>query len=300
MAIVDELVEERGGGQFSARRDAPAEATSSAIKTILFHVHDDETVMDRLALVVMLAQTCGAHVHCLHVTPIEAYTVVDSFGWTFANPEIVEALQDEAAKLEQRVEAQLALEQVTWDYEETTDALVPTLVQRAALTDLVITGREPRQREFGGPATTIIGDLLAQIRTPLMVTGDRLVEWDTCGPAVIAWNGSYEATNAVRNALPLLQMAGAVHVVEFNENHGSRFPSTMLLEYLSRHGVSAEYEAVTPTAPVGEELIGYAAALHAGIIVLGGYSHSRAGEFLFGGVTRALLKDCPLALLIAH
>jgi nucleotide-binding universal stress UspA family protein len=300
MAILDELIEEPGPAQLSMSRDAPAEATSSAIKTIMFHVHDDETVMDRLALVVMLAQTCGAHVHCLHVTPIQAYTVVDSFGWTFANPEIVDALKDEAAKLKQRVEARLSLEQVPWDYEETTDALVPTLLQRAALTDVVITGREPRQREFGGPAATIIGDLLAQIRTPLMITGDRLVEWDTCGPAVIAWNGSYEAANAVRNALPFLRMAGGVHVVEFNEHHASRFPLTMLLEYLSRHGVSAEYETVTPIAPVSEELIGYAASLHAGIIVLGGYSHSRAGEFLFGGVTRALLKDCPIALLIAH
>jgi nucleotide-binding universal stress UspA family protein len=300
MAILDELIEEPGPAQFSVSPDAPAEARSSAIKTIVFHVHDDETVMDRLALVVMLAQTCAAHVYCLHVTPIEAYTVVDSFGWTFANPEIVDALKDEAAKLKQRVEAQLALEQVPWNYEETTDALVPTLVQRAALTDVVITGRQPRQREFGGPATTIIDDLLAQIRTPLMVTGNRLVEWDTCGPAVIAWNGSYEAANAVRNAMPFLQMAGSVNVVEFNEHHGSRFPLTMLLEYLSRHGVLAKYEAFTPTGPVSEELISYAAALHAGMIVLGGYSHSRAGEFLFGGVTRALLTDCPIALLISH
>ena len=34
--------------------------------------------------------------------------------------------------------------------------------------------------------------------------------------------------------------------------------------------------------------------------VMGGYSHSRAGEFMFGGVTRALLKDCPVALAMAH
>jgi nucleotide-binding universal stress UspA family protein len=28
--------------------------------------------------------------------------------------------------------------------------------------------------------------------------------------------------------------------------------------------------------------------------------HSRAGEFLFGGVTRALIKECPIALVLSH
>jgi nucleotide-binding universal stress UspA family protein len=33
---------------------------------------------------------------------------------------------------------------------------------------------------------------------------------------------------------------------------------------------------------------------------MGGYGHSRAGEFLFGGVTRALIKECPIALVLSH
>jgi nucleotide-binding universal stress UspA family protein len=33
---------------------------------------------------------------------------------------------------------------------------------------------------------------------------------------------------------------------------------------------------------------------------MGGYSHSRAGEFLFGGVTRDLLRACPISLVMAH
>jgi nucleotide-binding universal stress UspA family protein len=33
---------------------------------------------------------------------------------------------------------------------------------------------------------------------------------------------------------------------------------------------------------------------------MGGYGHNRAGEFLFGGVTRSLLKKCALPLFVAH
>jgi nucleotide-binding universal stress UspA family protein len=279
---------------------APAQVAGSGIKTILFHVHDDDSVIDRLQMVLSMARACGAHVHCLHVTPLEAYTVVDVFGGTFVNAEIVSAFEEQAAKLQRRIEAQLAIEDVTWDYEEITGELMPHLVHAAALADIVITGREPREREFGGPAVTLIGDLLSQIRTPILIVGDGAAEFDPFAPAVIAWNGSYEAANAVRAARPLLSMATKVSVVQFTEQKVRRFPSTLLLEYLSRHGIRAELEARTTTGEIDRAVVRYAENLGAGMIVMGGYSHSRAGEFLFGGVTRALLRECPIPLLIAR
>ena len=47
-------------------------------------------------------------------------------------------------------------------------------------------------------------------------------------------------------------------------------------------------------------IVAQAQCLGAQYIVMGGYSHSRLGEYVFGGVTRTLLKDCPVALVIAH
>jgi nucleotide-binding universal stress UspA family protein len=38
----------------------------------------------------------------------------------------------------------------------------------------------------------------------------------------------------------------------------------------------------------------------AGLIVIGGYSHSRIRERLLGGVTHKLLRQSPIPLLIAH
>ena len=207
----------------------------AGIKTILLHVHDDESVMDRLQLVLGIARACSAHVHCLHVTPITAYTIVDSFGGTFVNQDIIEAFEEQAEKLRKKIEAQLALEDVTWNYEEFTGELIPHLIQAAAFADLVVTGREPREREFGGPAVTLCGELLAQIRTPLLVTGGEPSSFDPFGPALVAWNGSYEAANAIRASVPLLQMASRVEIVDFKENKERRFPATELLEYLSRH-----------------------------------------------------------------
>ena len=279
---------------------AAQQVPGSGIKTILFHVHDDDSVIDRLQLVLSLARACGAHVHCLHVTPIEAFSVVDTFGGTFVSQDIVDAFEQEASALRERIETQLKSEDVTWDYEEITGECVPHLVQSAALADLVVTGREPRNRQFDRPAVTLVGDLLAQIRTPLLVTGDRGTDFDPFAPAVVAWNGSYEAANAVRAALPLLKMASKVRVVQFSEEQPRQFPYTGVVEYLSRHGVSTELDCRTKHGGLYEEVLSYAEHQAAGLIVIGGYSHSRAGEFLFGGLTRALLRDCPLALVIAH
>ena len=40
----------------------------------------------------------------------------------------------------------------------------------------MITGREPREWEFGGPAIRLLGDMLQRIRTPLVIVGDEARE----------------------------------------------------------------------------------------------------------------------------
>jgi nucleotide-binding universal stress UspA family protein len=73
------------------------------------------------------------------------------------------------------------------------------------------------------------------------------------------------------------------------------------MEFLSRHQIHADLHI----EPVGESsaapiLIDHAERMQAQTIVMGGYGHSRFGEYLFGGVTRNLLHDCPTAILVAH
>src|SRR6185369_4437529 len=97
-----------------------------------------------------------------------------------------------------------------------------------------------------------------------------------------------------------------VKVVQVAEDKDQRFPGTKMLEYLSRHGIHAELSVQEPPTgysdpkTVAAALVSYARRCNAAYMVMGGYSHSRLGEYVFGGVTRTLLKDCPIALVIAH
>jgi nucleotide-binding universal stress UspA family protein len=272
----------------------------AGIKTILFHVHNDEAFDKRLQVALSIARAFGAHLHLLHVTPIEAYTVTDAFA-TYLNTDIAAVLEQEAAKLKAKLDGQLTKEDVSWDYEEVTGSLLPRLIKCAALADLVVTGRGPHEREFGGPAIRLIGDMLQSIRTPLLIVDDQSPQIDLFGPAIIAWNGSYEAANAVRAAIPLLTLASQVRLLTVHEPRDEQFPLTAALEYLSRHGVHAELsERTSIIESVEQEIVDQAKVDGASYIVMGGYSHTRAGEFLFGGVTRSLLKECPVSLFVAR
>ena len=277
-------------------RDHPV----GAIRCVLLSVHEDDALEDRLQSALAIARAFSAHLQLLHVVPIEAYTVIDTYGTAFANGQIVEALQSEAAKLQDRLEERLKLEDVSWNYEQSTASVVPELLKAAALSDLVVIGRSPAWHEYGHTGPGRLGAFLCSTRAPLCIPGDGARTFDPFGKAIIAWNGTFEAANAVRSSIGLLQMASEVRVVRFKGEETSAFPDTRLVEYLSRHGVHAEIETHAQSTNIAGDLINFAARKGAEYIVIGGYSHSRAGEFLFGGVTRELLRACPISLVTAH
>ena len=270
------------------------------VSTILFHVHGDIALDDRFEAALSLARMFGAHLHLLHVIPTDAYTVVDAFG-TFTSPEIIRTLEADAAKLRARLETRLGEDDVSWDYEEVTGSLMPLLIQRAALADLLVTGRESKSPEFEGRTIALLGEILYRSRTPLLVLGDDVPGLNRSGPALVAWNGSYEAANALRAAVPLLRSAPEVVLLTLEETKGVQIPGKQAREYLSRHGIESRLESRPQLEDsIAEDILTCAIAQGASYIVIGGYGHSRTGELLFGGVTRALLKGCALPLLISR
>ena len=276
----------------------------SGIKTILLHVQNDKSLETRLETALSLARACGAHLTCLHVTPIQAYVAFDSFGGVFVMNDVIQALDEEEQALQKKLEAELSKEDVSWDYIQVTGDVVGQLVSHASLADLVVTSREPHRADFAGPALRIMGDLLYRSRTPLFIPGDGDSLCDPAGPAVIAWNGSYEAANAVRASIGLLKLASEVKVIAVEHPKVHEYDRSRLLEYLSRHGIHAEINYVSvPEADdemIGPRILGEAIKLKAGYIVMGGYGHNRIAEYVFGGVTRTFLSSSPVPLLMAH
>jgi nucleotide-binding universal stress UspA family protein len=286
----------------------PPATPASGIKTILLHILDDEFHDQRIDTALTIARAASAHVSCLHVTPIEAYVAFENFGGVFVMQDVMRKLDERNADLEFRVKKRFKREDVSWDYEHVTGNVASILISRAALADILITSRQPPRQDFVGPTVGFLGDLLHRSRTPLLIPASDGKPFDPTGLALIAWNGSIEAADAVRASLGLLKLASSVQVLQVPEDkqRPAAFPSTKLLEYLSRHGVHADL--MVEPSPTGDVVYDVVAAMivaeargaGAAYIVMGGYSHARIGEYVFGGVTRTLLKDCPVALVVAH
>ncbi len=138
-------------------------------------------------------------------------------------------------------------------------------------------------------------------RLPVVVAG---TEANTGGPVIIGWDGSDQAARAVALHANLIQAADSV-VIAQAENGLAKRPGgeahepERLLAWLADRGIKGEVKALEGTP--GKGLLNLAEGLDAELIVNGAYGHSRAGQFLFGGVTRTLMRaDNAPALALAH
>ena len=119
------------------------------------------------------------------------------------------------------------------------------------------------------------------------------------------WSGiqtseTAEHSSAARAAVPILKRASRVLLLEV-EDKLPRYPRDLVARYLSRHDVHVEIVQRRPIKDrVSLAIVEAAAEAGAGLIVMGAYGHSRVREFLLGGVTRALIHNSPLPLLLAH
>lgn len=147
-------------------------------------------------------------------------------------------------------------------------------------------------------------DMLLATGVPLLIVPGA---WDSNSIAeriLLGWNASREARRAITDSLPLLTAAQSVSVVvvdsDGNPRHGEE-PGADVALYLSRHGANVIVEHVQSSGhPVAEVLQVAAKRNNSDLLVVGAYSHSRSRQTLFGGVTRALLANVTIPLLIAH
>jgi nucleotide-binding universal stress UspA family protein len=122
---------------------------------------------------------------------------------------------------------------------------------------------------------------------------------------LVAWNATRESIRAVADALPLLVKAKAVQVlvVDHERNragHGQE-PGADIARHLTRHGAQVEVQRLSSGGKdVGQLLLSQAAAFGADLLVMGAYGHSQLREWMFGGVTRTVLYQAVLPVLLSR
>lgn len=135
---------------------------------------------------------------------------------------------------------------------------------------------------------------------PLVIVPDRGAE-PTCGERVlIAWNGSWEAARAVRDAWPVIRRARSVYVLAVSPE-GAERGGGLLPARLDHHGCRATLIVErTDEARAGEILREQAGVVNADLIVMGLHGRMGRQDVVLGDVSRDLLGWPPCALLVSH
>jgi nucleotide-binding universal stress UspA family protein len=175
--------------------------------------------------------------------------------------------------------------------------LTDVIGSRALTADLVVAPLPGREADSHLTAVEVA--LFQSGRPVLLAPAEKQAALLGGGTAVVAWKECIEAAHALSSALPLLQRARETVVLQVNPSP-QQAAIERVLAYLKWHGVNARPHSIESGEDAGVALLAEAQRLRAGLLVLGAYSHSRAREVIFGGVTRHVLREATLPVWFAR
>ena len=172
------------------------------------------------------------------------------------------------------------------------------LIRQGRGADLIVVGRDdPRARRDAMVPDP--GAVLMEMGRPVLVVPPEVGHLDAAR-IVVAWKDAPEARRAGSAALPFSGRADKVLVAAAGSE--ARFEGAEeVSELLARHGAHVTTHLLdAPAGEVADTLLRFAKRENAALIVMGGYGRSRMREWLFGGVTRDILRNASLCCLMSH
>ena len=269
------------------------------MKTIMVHIDADEGQDARLQAAFDLARAFGGHLLCMQVTPYAAYAMGEPGMGAFPVTALIEAIEAQRREERLKAEARLRQEGLSWDWVSRDGDTVERISEAARLADVVVMSSGPFTVN-AGLRMAMTGNTAIRAPAPVVAVRPDSRGLAVTGAALIAWDGSQEAAIAMRSALPMLRLSESVDILTIEEKV-TDFRARDAAAWLARQGVRAEVlERASGGQSVETVIRSVLTERRAAWLVQGAYGHSRLRETLFGGVTRGLLADAPVPLVMAH
>jgi len=267
------------------------------VKNILLLVHDDDGQEARFQAALDVVRAVNGHLSCLDVAILPALLTDYYSGAGEAMLLADERARESANKA--ILEERLRHEDVPWDWVDTCGSLVSCVSEAARMADLIVVNRKLESFPLPDMLDAASG-LLVESHKPILAVPEASRALDLAGRALVAWDGSPAAMAAMRAAVPLLKLAESVTLLEIDDG-SVKIPAEEAASYLSRediHALVRREHLGQHSAP--DRLCAESRSGQFAYIVMGGFGHSRLREALFGGVTRRLLSESAVPLLLAH
>jgi nucleotide-binding universal stress UspA family protein len=287
---------------------------TTTILASLTGLNSDHTVLEAA---VAMAKIDGGHIQCLH-TRIDAVETAALIGSTA--PRRHNNLQHVVQKISEQEEersrhAKIAFEEaikrhsltlrdtpaqevsisVSWKESET---FLNETLDESRYHDLTIMARDEEL------SSERIISVIMRAGRPILLAPPKPVE--VIGRKVaVAWKASMESAHAMTSAMPILSRAETVFILAVSEDKAGDDSDRNSAEHLARqlkwHGVSAQVRMeYSPAGPASTALKEMAYNCEADLLVMGAFGHSRVREFVFGSVTRDVLADSALPVLMCR
>jgi nucleotide-binding universal stress UspA family protein len=262
---------------------------------------------DDLKLATGLCEEINAHLSVLVLVIAAppsggAYAEVVSPAWLAEREAEMEMLQKRNSAVSKMLSASPVPTDLSDDYPDQAWA-DEVIGRRARYADLTVLGPDLLTSETL-KEKVIEGALFSSGRPLLLIPkGARA----TLKPkrVLVAWDASLEASRALRESLDILSGADEVHIVmvdpiEDERHHGAE-PGADVASYLSRHGVKVAVDRLpSSNHSIADVLRQHAVDTGAELMVMGAYGHSRLRERIFGGVTRSMIENPGLPIIMAR
>ncbi|TYL76272.1 universal stress protein [Bradyrhizobium cytisi] len=273
------------------------------LTSILVHIEPDHASRNRLECAAQVARRFNARLIGVAAAQLRA-PVVDNYGGVAIAAEM-EAEEERIRTGLKNAEAGFrnspAVGGLQTEWRSVVGVPEAVLVRESRAADVIVLGRAPAQ--LGVFSLMDPGDVLMHARRPVLVVpdGTRSLE---AKRIVVGWKDAREGRRACLDALPLLQRADLVSVVEVvdeTEIDAAKARVADVATFLGRHDVRAEAEArVRAERSVADALMLAAEQHGADLTVTGAYGHTRLREWVFGSVTADLLTRSPKCCFLAH
>lgn len=277
-----------------------------SFKTILSIIGVDERNSDLIAAS-ELCQRTGAHLSAIVVASVPPAPFGDVTGAAYSTWSI--AWEEENKRVEERTAELTTLlghKDLPGDVQSVyclQGSIDEEVAQRARYADVSLIGGELIRDEF--LFHRVLDGALFQSPSPVILAPKGKPVELAPKTVLLAWNSSLEAGKAMRHAMEMLIEADNVHIVLVDPvattDAMGEEPGADVATYLVRHGVKATVDVVAGGGrEIGDVLRQQATDIDADFIVMGGYGHSRMREWIFGGVTKSMIENPPVPVLLAH
>ena len=267
-----------------------------------------------LATALLVARKWGAHVTALHVR-VDSRDVAPLAGEGLSGAMIEEMMSATEKESGQRSDAvrgmfdrfiaQQGVElsaprprapEPTASYATVTGREDDMVAQQARLADLTVVPHPEAGDDVS--SSDALHAVLFDSGRPVLVAPIHAPE--AIGTRIcLAWNGTAESAAAMQASLPWLAQAKAARILSADEYQRRGPTAADMAKYLALHGVEAELATFRPIErDVGRGLLAAAKEFGADLLCMGAYSHSRLRQLILGGVTRHVLENSQVPVLM--